>query len=142
MVAGEDQALAARATALVVDREGKDAAQAGYEGVAVPAIELEQHLGVRRRAKSGAFLFKSPAQLAEIVDFAIEDDADLAPGRGHRLGGVRGRIDYRQTRMAERHALVDVDAVAVRTAVLQRRHHGGSRVATGIAENPGDSTHG
>src|SRR5207237_587611 len=62
------------------------------------------------------------AQLAEVVDLAVEDQPHLAVLAGHRLFAA-GEIDDRQAPEAERHSGLEVHAVAVGPAVRERARH-------------------
>src|SRR5690606_28718412 len=56
------------------------------------------------------------AQLLEIIDLAVEDDAQVALRRVHRLHAA-GQVDDRQTPVSQGETRLDVQAVAVRAAV-------------------------
>src|SRR5215469_9003127 len=105
-------------------------------------IQMEQHFGVAPRGKEVAAGFQLGPQLAEIVNLAIEDDPYRAVLIGHRLS-TRNQIDDTEPAMCksysascafERHRIigiqqrspanpVQVDALAIRASVSERRAH-------------------
>src|SRR5438477_6325341 len=73
-VAREQQPLAP----LVPDREGEHAVQT-IEASDVPApVGLENHFGVAVRLEDSAGAFELAADVAEVVDLAVEDDPAAA----------------------------------------------------------------
>ena len=60
--------------------------------------------------------FELLAELAEVVDLAVEDDPDRLLGVGHRLMAA-GQIDNRQSAKAEAERTRDVHALIVRPTV-------------------------
>lgn len=78
-------------------------------------------------AKAGAFGFEFAAQLAEIINLAVEGDDEAAVGRGHRLMAGRRQIDDGKPAMGERDAGVRIapEAVIVGAAMGETVGHGG-----------------
>ena len=89
--------------------------------------------GVAVGAEAVAGAFEPAAQLAEVVDLAVEDDPDRAVFVGHRLMPA-GQVDDRQPPMAQGHArrgfparlraeAGGVDALVVRPAMREHVDH-------------------
>ena len=74
----------------------------------LPAIgvEVQQDLGVGVGLEGIALGFELLAQLAVVVDFAVEGDAQAAIGSGHRLGTGGGEIDDGEAAVGEADALI------------------------------------
>ena len=76
-------------------------------------VGVDDDFGVGRRVEAVAGGLELAAQLAEVVDLAVEDDPDRAVLVVDRL--VAGReVDDAQPAHAERHALVHPHALIVR----------------------------
>ena len=82
-------------------------------------------LGVGAAAEGDALALEAGAQIAVVVDLAVEDDDQPAVRRSHRLVPGRRQIDDGQPAEAERHARRRVDEIAgvVGAAMRQRRGH-------------------
>ncbi len=80
------------------------------------ADQLEEDLGIRAVAQHDPAAAQLLGKSAIAVDLAVEDERVAARRVDPRLGPAL-KIDDRQPRMAERHALVDKDAVAVGPAM-------------------------
>ena len=88
----------------VVDDEGPHAVQPLDEAVAPLAVAVEQHLGVGVVGDEfAAARLQLRAEFGVVVDLAVEDDAELAVARPHRLRAA-GEIDDREAAMAEEDA--------------------------------------
>ena len=122
-VAREQQALAP----LVPDPEGEDAAQVIHAGVAPFLVGVEDHLRVGRRAEGVALGFELLAQLAEVVDLAVEAEPDAAVLVLHRLRALLGEIDDREAPVPERDAPLGepLRALAVGSTRRERGEHAG-----------------
>ena len=93
---------------------------------------------------SGAPAFEPQAQLAEVVDFSVQDDADGPVLVGDRLvPGVE--IDDGKPAGADRHGVVDIFAPIVGAAVTQHVDHAlQNRLSIGprrVSEESGNPTH-
>ena len=73
-------------------------------------------------AKRVARALQALAQLAVVVDLAVEDDRDRAVLVEDRLV-AGGEVDHAQALDPEPHPGVDVDSARVRAAVLERGAH-------------------
>ena len=88
---------------------------------------LEDDLGVGAAAEGDALALEAGAEIAVVVDLAVEGDDAAAVGRSHRLVAGRRQVDDGQPAEAERDAGRRVDAVAgvVGAAVHEGRGHRG-----------------
>ena len=101
-VARHEQALVAR----VPDGEGEHAAQV-IDDILSPVLVCTQQdfrIGVAR--ETVAQLGELPAQVAEVVDLAVERQCQAAGRIAHRLVRAVG-IDDRQAPVPQEHALAD-----------------------------------
>ena len=73
-------------------------------------VEVDEHFGVALGAEVVPGAFQPAAQVAEVVDFAVEDDPDRAVFVGERLLAA-GHVDDRQPAMAQGDAGNIADAV-------------------------------
>ena len=87
----------------VPDGQGEHAVEMLEEVRPLVLVEVDDHFGVAVRAEAMAGAFQPPAQLAEVVDFAVEDDPDRAVFVRQRLLPA-GQVDDRQPAMAQGHA--------------------------------------
>ena len=110
-----------RALLGVPQAEGEHAAQLLHHVGAAVGIELQQHLGVGAAAEGVAARGQFLAQLAVIVDLAVEGDGVAAAGAVHRLRAGLAQVDDGEPLMGEPRAPVGgkPQAVAVGAA---RRH--------------------
>ena len=88
-----------------MDGERENAVEQPQHVLAMLLIQRQQHLGIRVAAKHPAAFLQSRAQLAEVVDLAIERNHRRAICTGHRLVSRRGQIDDRQPRVPKRDTL-------------------------------------
>ena len=95
-----------RARSRVPDREAEHAAQPGDRVRAPLLVGVNDDFGVGRRVERWPAASSSRAQLAEVVDLAVEHDPDRAVLVVNRLMAGR-QIDDAQAAHPERHALVD-----------------------------------
>ena len=127
----------------VPERDREDAVQLLHERLAVLLVEVGQHLAVAARVHPVAPLLEPLAQLAVVVDLAVEDRHDVARLVEERLLAVLG-IDDREAPHSEAHVRVEVLALAVRPAVRHPRHHRAHQVAVDLAGGrmePGYAAH-
>ena len=123
-VAGEEEP----APAAVPDGEGEHAAQLVDDVLAALLVEVEDDLGVARRLEAVAAPLEVAAQLAMVVDLAVENDPRRAVLVPHRLVAAR-EIDDRQAPHGEADLAHDHLALVVGTAVGDRRVHPAERLA-------------
>src|SRR5262249_50569034 len=102
-------------------RQGEHPGQIGHEVFSVLLVRVDEDLGVRLRRESMPALLQARAQLAKVVDLAVED----------RMNGPRlvrdglppaGQIDDAEAGCTARGPLVAVVAPLVGAAMTPRRH--------------------
>ena len=104
------------ATLTLVDREREHALQAS-DAVGAPGVVcLEDDLGVAAGKKPVAERDEFVAQLAVIVDAAVEDDVEAEVWVRHRLLRLLAEIDHLQAAVTQRDAVEHQAALAVRPA--------------------------
>jgi hypothetical protein len=137
-----------RAIARVPHRQREHAAQARQRRGEAPRLDRRQDdLGVRPPAEPRATGGQLGAQLAVVVDLAVEDDRVAARRRGHRLVAERRQVDDREAAEAERDAAVGPGAGVIGAARAQRRRHrprgglGVGDVSSVEVEEAGDAAH-
>ena len=122
-VAGEQQAPSRP----VPDREREHPVQPIEAGFAVLRVEVNDDLGVRGASEVDAARDELGAELAVVVDLAVERDPDRAVRAHHRLRGGFREIDDAKPRVAEAHAdrsgPDDSGALLLRAAMRERRRH-------------------
>ena len=131
----------------VPDRDREHAVEALDRSGAVAQVGLQDDLGLAMGVESRAVLLEFAAQFAEVVDLAVEDQADLRLARHTPAGGRRRR--RRST------AGACPAARARRCAARHRRGRGGgsrpscggpararARVGPGATTYPDDAAHG
>src|SRR5712691_6411707 len=69
-------------------------------------VEVEQHLGVRLRAKRTSLCLELAPQRAVVINLAVESHDELPVRALHRLGAALGKVDDGQAPMTEAHAVV------------------------------------
>jgi hypothetical protein len=86
---------------------------------------LEQHLGVGIAAHGTPGVAKLLADVAIIVDLAVEGDDVTTIGRVHGLGTARAQIDDRESALAEHDPDLGLDpsGTGIRTAMPLRLVH-------------------
>src|SRR5207244_2656543 len=99
-VAREEQALGAR----IPHREGELAAQVLHALRAPLLVGAQQHLGIGVALEAVTVALELGAQLAEVVDLAVESQREAGLGIAHRLARAV-RIDDREAPVSE-HAAV------------------------------------
>ena len=126
-----------RALLGIPQAEGKHAAQLLHHVRAAVVVELQQHLGVGAAAEGVAALGEFLAQLAVIVDLAVEGDGVAATGAVHRLRAGRAQVDDGEPLMGEPRAPIvrQPQAVAVGAA---RRHAVVDALELGAIDRRGD----
>ena len=85
-----------------MDREGEHPVELGQHGRAVFSVELQQHLGVAGGPEAAPVRSTQliPQRL-EVVDLAVEHDAQLAGLVEHRLIRVVAQVDDAEPGMGE-----------------------------------------
>ena len=139
-VARQQQAAAA----LVPEGEREHAVERVHELRAVLLVEVDEHLGVRAAAEGVPALLEQVAQLAVVVDLAVQRRPHVARLVGERLVAA-GDVDHAEAPRAERDASprVLVDAFVVGAAMRLRRVHRAHRsrpVVPGRAADPAHAT--
>ena len=104
----------------VIEYEGEHSPKHRQKIHAVFPVQLEQHFRIRAGAAGEIFVLD---QLPEVVDFPVEDDHGGTGVIPHRLIAVRSRVQNRQSRMSQRHAVSDMDVLSVGTAMPESRSH-------------------
>ena len=99
------------------------AIQALRARIAILFVGVNNRFGIGLRPELMPLLDQVVAQLAVVVDLAVEDDPHRAVLVGHRLI-TAGAIDDRETTMTERHPGGLELRATVRTAVIQAVGHG------------------
>ena len=126
-VAGGEQALLAP----VPDREGEHPAQPAH-AVRTPAGVGGQHgLGVGLAAPGDAGAGELGAQLAKVVDLAVQHDDVAAVGRDHRLVAARGQVEHGEPPVGQGHPPLGPQARIVRTPPAQALGRGDDRARIG-----------
>jgi hypothetical protein len=115
-VAGQHQP----AGVALVDRQGEHADEVVDEVLAPAVVGLRDDLGVGRGEEPVAVPAQLVAQLAVVVDAAVEDDGQPQLGVDHRLVPVGREVDDGQPAVAEGQRSVRVGAGVVGST----RHHG------------------
>src|SRR5262245_59264569 len=124
----------------VPDGEGEHASQSLDTGLAPRDVRLQDHFGVAPRAEDAPLRLERRAELAKVVDLAVEDDP-VAPGRiAHGLL-ARHQVDDRQPRHPEPDVVGRVDSRVVGSAVLEEPEHRGQQLARGRSDVAGDAAH-
>ena len=127
-IAREEHAL----LACVPERERELAAQVLHHVLVPVLIGAQQHLGVGVALEAIAALVEIGAQLAEVVDLAVERERDARGLVAHRLARAV-RVDDGEAPVAEHHAMAAAGdaiahhALAVGPAVRDRVEHRGHR---------------
>ena len=109
---------------LLPDHNGKHALEALQAIRAPGVIGLEHHLGVTVGAETVALGLQLLAQLAVVVDGAIEHDGQPQIGHHHGLMGLLRQIHDLQPAMAQPHPLMQLDAFAVGSPTFHGSVHG------------------
>ena len=139
-----------RCAVRIPDREGEHAAQVVDDVRSPVLVGAQQHLGVGVAREAVADGLQALAQLAEVVDLAVEREREARGVVAHRLRRAH-RVDDGQAPVAEEDARavgggVLARAVAVGSAMLDRVQHARERCAVhgarGIDDGSGDSAHG
>src|SRR5581483_1258765 len=92
-------------------------------------IGLEDDLRVAAREKAIALVHQLAAQLAVIVDAAVESDRETELRIDHRLLGGGSKIDNAEPAMPERGAILCKRAAGIRPARPHRFSHCAERTA-------------
>ena len=99
---------------------------------------MEQALGIGTAVELVALALELGAELAEVVDLAVEHDDDAAVLVGHGLGAGLGEVEDRQAAEAEGDAAVDELSSHVGPAMDDPIHHLGEDL--GLVTRPTDKT--
>ena len=140
-VARQEQA----AGVAVVQGKGEHAAEAVDAALAPLLPGIKNDLGVAVGAEVVAQGRQLAGQLAEVVDLAVVDHAQIAVGAEHGLLAA-GQVDDRQAPVGQAHPGGEVQATLVGAAVELRLVHGLEQGAIGLAllcqvEDAGDTAH-
>ena len=111
---------------------------------------LHDDLRVRPAAEAGAAPLELGAQIAVVVDLAVEDAGVASVARQHRLAARRGNIQHRQPAETERDATLRVGPAPriVRATMDKRGGHARHcriehiRIAGGWSEPADEAAHG
>jgi len=106
----------------VPEHKGEHPVEMGQAVFAVLLVGVNDHLGIGTAREPMTPSLEDLGQLAEVVDFAIEDDAERAALVGDRLL-AGGEIDDLQPAVAESNGSVDEVAFLVGPAVAQSGRH-------------------
>ena len=113
--------------ALGVPHRDREHPHEAADGLAdAPLLERGQDdLGVGVAAETVSLRLQLPAQVAEVVDLAVEDHHEPAGGRGHRLMAVGREVQDREAAEAQRHSRPGVGpgSAVVRPAVRDGLDH-------------------
>ena len=135
-----------RRVAQVVEGHGEHAVQPGEHVVSPLPVRGEDHFGIAAGAEGVSQRFELRAEVEEVVDLAVEGDAELARGIEHRLMSGRREVDDRQAAVSKPDATVGgpPESRVIRTAMghgvahrLQRQRLGDRR----SGEDSDDSAH-
>ncbi len=140
-IAGEEQ-LAAR---LVIDGDGKHAAQLLNAIGTQVVVEVKDALGVGFGGEAMAAAFEIRTQLGKVVDFAVEDDPGTAIFVEDGLMSA-GNVDDGKAAHAEARTVSHVDAIVIRAAVADGVAHVthesfGDIALASCADDSGYATH-
>ena len=116
------RASSTRRAAQVGDREGEHAVELLDAGVAVLFVGVDDGFGVGLGAEAMAAGLELAAELAMVVDLAVEDDPDRAVFVGHRLLAA-GPVDDRQAPVTEARPRGVKVAAAIGSAMVQPVGH-------------------
>ena len=111
----------------IPQREGEHAIAADQRLLQPPCVECrEQYFGIRMSTESMAATFELDAQIAIVVDLAVEHERVALRGGDHRLMAVGGQIDDRKPAMTEPDAggSIEPGAAIVGSAMGERARHG------------------
>ena len=111
-----------RLRAGIPQREGEHAAQARDQPFAPCMPTRYESLGIARGAKGPSAARELVAQLAEVVDLAVEDHGDLAVGTRHRLRAA-GDVDDGQAAVSQVRPAGIEEAVGIGPAMRERARH-------------------
>jgi len=140
-VAGEEE----RGARLVPEGEGEHAVEALDAGGAPLDIGVERDFGVGARGEDVTERFERFAEFAEIVDFAVEGDGEVAAGGDAGLVSGGGEVDDGEPPVSEAEEAVDEEPFSVRSAMGDGVGHfsqgdGGDGAAVEV-EDSGDAAH-
>ena len=126
-------------TGVGVDDREREHALEMLDAVGAPAVErLEDHLTVGGREEGVAVAREFIAQLAIVVDAAVEHQRQTQSGVDHGLCTSAGQIDDLQSPVSEGHVAVEVGTLAVGSAGGHRLGHGCDGREIGRLAAPGD----
>jgi hypothetical protein len=96
---------------------------------------MDDGFGVARRVEAVAVRFQLAAQLAEVVDLAVEDDPNSLVLVVNRLM-PRGQVDDAEPAHAEAHPALDVQPFIVGSAMTNDLAHAMREREVGVAPVP------
>jgi len=124
----------------IPEREREHAPQVLHATVAEALVGGEDDFGIAPRGEGPAGRLQARAQVAKVVDLAIEDDVAATVGARHRL--LAGdEVDDGQAGHTETDTLLDVLAVRVGATVAETLEHPRQQRCRRIADVSGDTTH-
>ena len=112
----------------VPDGKSEHAAQPRQHALALSGEQRQQDFRIGRGAEGNAINLQRPAQLAEVVNLAVEDDGVAPVGGHHRLVGAGVEVENGQAAMAQNDAFARPHPFRVRAAVV----HAGGHTPDGI----------
>ena len=123
-VAGDQEALPPR----VPEREREHPVERFHDLVLALLVEVKDHLPVALAREAMAVL-QLLAQLAEVVDLAVEDQPERSVFVRHRLAGRVAQVDDGEAPVAEARGPVQMQALPVGPTVGQGGGHGSDVLA-------------
>ena len=118
-IARSNQAL----TPGIPNDDGKHANKPSKQPGAPFAVTVDDHFGVTGAAEPIACGAQLRANLAKIVDRAIEYDVDRPCQIMHGLTGCRRRVEYGETSVCQNETTIGPASLAIRPAMPQRLGH-------------------
>jgi hypothetical protein len=112
------------AVAIIPEAKSEHTAQSRDQLIDAPlAVAMQQNFRVGLGLKPVAGRFEKRAELAEVVNRAVEYHADGAVGRGHRLYAGSAQIEDREPSVTQDGAIKAGHAFGVRSPAGERTGH-------------------
>src|SRR5258706_9255366 len=121
--------------ARIPDGEGEHPPEAVHASGTEILVEMNDGFRVAGGAEDMAMLLEIPAQLAIVVDLAVEHDPDRAVLVGDRLESIV-EVNDAQAAHADGHAVAHVDALIVGAAMRDDTAHGADLVLANLPSVP------
>ena len=112
-IARKKQRCGRAARSAIIDCKLKHAVKTAQALLAPRGISREDDFGIAVAVKSATQLREFAAQLAEIVDLAVENDHETSVGGKHRLMAGGREVDDRQPLVRKSDSSLAVDPVAL-----------------------------